>query len=169
MQKRVMYQIVSLLSMAWCLSGRTAAIVPSPLKRRARSARAPRAADAESAMILKIALIAATATATAAVSVDDAVAYVAKQAARTNSLHSVRTQYPDRVLDPKSAAPNALATWKLSHAPGSWTSGFWPGVNWHLAALTGDATWSKVSCRCRSWCTARAAAGAVLDSRSSRL
>ena len=82
--------------------------------------------------------------AAAAVSVNDAVAYVAKQAARTNSLHANRTQYPDRVMDPTAPA-NGIAQWKLAHAPGSWTSGFWPGVNWHLAALTGDETWATTA------------------------
>ena len=92
-------------------------------------------------------LLAAAATVPAIASTSDVVvAFVAKHTNRTNTLHPSKTFYPDRVYTPASAdGGGTLAEWHGSHAPGSWTSGFWVGVNWQLAALTGEASWAQAA------------------------
>lgn len=68
---------------------------------------------------------------------EGAVGYVAKQTERAVHLHPSREFYPTVVKTPTNGiAVGQLAEWKGAHAPGSWTSGFWPGALWQLAALS---------------------------------
>ncbi len=89
-------------------------------------------------LLLLIAMFAkdcATGSADVVAAADNAAAYVAKQANRTNSIHSSRIFYPDRVFTPtghRDQGTDELAQWHGAHAPGSWTSGFWVGVNWSV-------------------------------------
>lgn len=89
-----------------------------------------------SLLVATSSIIETSATASAGVFVDGAVAYVAKQANRTNSIHPSRVFYPDRVYTPSdhgaTGGTDELAEWHGAHAPGSWTSGFWVGVNWSV-------------------------------------
>ena len=74
------------------------------------------------------------------------VANLAKQTNRTNTIHPSREFYPQLVFTPPTASAAApMAQWRGAHAPGDWTSGFWPGVNWQLAALTGEPAWAEVA------------------------
>ena len=91
---------------------------------------------ATSLAVVNSAAAAAAAAATPPVDLDGAVAYVAKQANRTNTLHPSRVLYPDRVFTNSGGSEDgSLAQWHVAHAPGSWTSGFWVGVNWFAPLL----------------------------------
>ena len=85
------------------------------------------------ALLLAAMSLGSAAAISSATDLDSAVAYVAKQANRTNTLHPSRVFYPDRVFTPPTtggSGDTSLALWHGAHAPGSWTSGFWVGVNW---------------------------------------
>ena len=65
-------------------------------------------------MILSVCLVAAAAASPPGL-LGDAMAYVAKQAARTNGLHPNRSCYPDRVITPPTESPSDPAQWNEAH------------------------------------------------------
>lgn len=71
------------------------------------------------------------------IDVNKEIAYCASQAARTLALIPSPEQIPNNI-DKDSM------NWRFTN-PGSWTSGFWPGILWYLYEDTKDVSWMEAA------------------------
>lgn len=73
----------------------------------------------------------------AKVNVDKEISYCASQALRTLAVVHLPDQIPNNI-DKDSMQ------WRFTK-PGSWTSGFWPGILWYLYEDTNEASWKDAA------------------------